>query len=184
MRLILLIAAMLAGAASAQTPECDELWFSRNLILDRAGQCFATNLGRAVFDNGDCRADRRGLTPGEEAAVERFLAAERAWGCRVDTARTALSDPRIGIRRALVDLPVRDTTESACIGWRGAPVEIRLGAAPGAPVIGHLRQGERFTDQHLPQNGYTYIEVTDPNGASAIAGWAALPRWTCDMIAG
>jgi len=50
--LALLLAALAAPAAALEI--CDELWFTRNLIYDRAGYCFSSPLGRAVFDNSDC----------------------------------------------------------------------------------------------------------------------------------
>ncbi len=41
-------------SAFAELSYCDDLWFTRNLILNRAGECIITPQAEALFDNSDC----------------------------------------------------------------------------------------------------------------------------------
>ena len=47
MKRLALLCALLASPAAA-SDVCDDLWFTRNLIMDRAGYCFGSVLGRAA----------------------------------------------------------------------------------------------------------------------------------------
>ena len=50
MRRAAICAFVVAGPAAADE-RCHDLWFARNAIMDRAGYCFGSVLGQAVFDN-------------------------------------------------------------------------------------------------------------------------------------
>jgi hypothetical protein len=58
---------------------CDQLWYARNAIFDRAGYCFSSARGKAAFDNTGCTGgtpDAAGM-----AEVARIQQQEAANGC-------------------------------------------------------------------------------------------------------
>ncbi|MBY4893745.1 YARHG domain-containing protein [Rhodobacteraceae bacterium N5(2021)] len=95
MRLTSLLAlAVVASPVSAQNSAfCQELWLSRNTIMDRAGQCFGTPLGQAVFDNSDCMEGDIRLTPLDAEIVRMAREAEARARCRVDIGANHLAPP-------------------------------------------------------------------------------------------
>ncbi|EBA16598.1 hypothetical protein RSK20926_22774 [Roseobacter sp. SK209-2-6] len=67
MRVISFVFALSALPLSTTTAfadeSCNDLWFTRNAIINQAGFCFGSNLGQALFDNGDCIAKSVPLSP-------------------------------------------------------------------------------------------------------------------------
>lgn len=184
-----LACAIAAPMALAEGPQCEDWWFARNLILDRAGQCFATPLGQALFDNSDCVAPAEALSPKAADIVAQIRALEAEHACAVDTTRRALDDPgAVAPYRQMEDIPVRDIAESGCIGYRGARLELVTGARPDAAVIGWLEPGMSVGLAHFGRDGYDYIQVF-PNPDTldgAFAGWALIgpALLPCDGYAG
>ena len=54
MRFVLTFLLSLCVTPAFALDHCEEWWFTRNLVFDRAGYCFSSPLGQAVFDNSDC----------------------------------------------------------------------------------------------------------------------------------
>ena len=185
-------AALAAPAARAQDALCEDWWFARNLIFDRAGYCFASPLGVALFDNADCTTTTPELPAGLAAQVAQIRALEADYGCAVDTARRALGDLQaVTPYRTMWDIPVRDWGESGCIGYRGPEVALRLGAREDAPVIGRIQPGMSIGFGHLGRDGFDYVTVIpmsggEPRFKEAVTGWARLgpPPLQCDSYAG
>ncbi|NKX43271.1 DUF4453 domain-containing protein [Roseicyclus persicicus] len=184
-----LAALWVAAPAAAQDLLCEDWWFARNLIFDRAGYCFTSPLGQALFDNADCTTRAPDLRPDLAALVAEIRARETEEGCAVDTARTALSDPgAVEPYRLMEDIPVREPFESGCIGYRGAPVAVRTGLRPDAPVAGTIAAGASIGFGHVPRGASDYIVVLpDPDSLKgAFWGWADFPPGPlpCDVQAG
>lgn len=186
------VAASAATAANAQDAQCEDWWFARNLIFDRAGYCFASPLGRALFDNADCSTTAPNLPADLAAQVAQIRALEAEFACAVDTTRGSLSDPQsVDAYRAMWDIPVRDLGESGCIGYRGPVVTLRLGAREDAPVAGTIQPGMSIGFGHVGRNGYDYVTVIPMSGGEpqlkdAVTGWGRLgPQpLPCDAYAG
>lgn len=178
--LILCAAALPAAAQDV----CDDLWFTRNLIFDRAGYCFASPLGRAVFDNAGCIGSDVEPDPAEQPIVDAILQREAELGCDVDTTATALDFPDIEVRRAIIDLPIRSEFESGCIGWRGAPILLRTARDLGAPVTGRIDPGQDIYFAFDQVDGWDFvINFDDPSQM----GWMTEFEWSekaCDGFAG
>ncbi len=98
---------------------CDDLWFTRNLIFDRAGHCFGSVLGKAVFDNEGCADGGITLTPEAANLVDRVRALEAELGCEVDTKQDFLAVPVLAQRKTLGDVRRAGQSGSACAGWKG-----------------------------------------------------------------
>ena len=131
---------------------CDDYWFVRNLIFDRAGYCFGSPLGQSVFDNTDCHTKSPQLSEDDKSRIAQIKTKETEWGCSVDTARRNLDLPSFKLRLRMSDQPLHDDTESACLGYRGPDVPLRAGRSPDSPIIGYLRDGDTHID------AYTYFD--------------------------
>jgi len=184
MRLSLALLLGLAASPAAAWSPCDELWFTRNLIFDRAGYCFTSTLGRAVFDNADCTGSQVRLDAASAAAVAAIEDYEQDLSCAIDTSRRALDVADLPARNALIDLPVPSAYASACYGWRGGPITLHSGRSETAPVTGMIRTGDDLVwtfdgtggwafvlSQQLPgQMGWYREPIYSPDDCSASAG--------------
>ena len=170
-------AAALGPAAAGATPFCDLLWITRNAVFDRAGYCFASPLGVALFDNADCTASRPALPPAEAAAVARMTALEDRIGCRVDT-RAAPTPGQRAIQARLArldDLPEPDEVGWACIGYLGPPFDLHAGASQTSAAVGRAGPGQSLVLNYRPRDGWHYLIVTGgPDGASYQEGWGRI----------
>lgn len=186
------LTALLATPLAAQQddPLCEDLWFARNLIYDRAGHCFSSALGQALFDNSDCTTQNATLAPAQAAQVARIRESEAQYSCNINTQRTWLTYPEdLDPYRRMIDIPVRDFGASGCIGYRGPVLTLRNGANHGAAAIGEVRPGASITFAHWPMNGWSYVSV-HPNGyipgGPSDWGWVPIGEGmpTCDSYAG
>lgn len=175
---------MLAGSALAD--ECHDLWFTRNLVMDRAGYCFGSALGQAQFDNTDCLGKSVSLSPEWQRFVMRLQQEERARGCRVNTAQTVLDLPDAPLRRSLETLPIVDSTESACLGWRASPAPLYAGTNLGSRVTGYVQQGDNLYFGHLSEGTWEFVIVSGPDWAPRFVGWrnGLIPADHCSDWAG
>jgi hypothetical protein len=180
--LVVVLSLLWAGAAQA-VEICDELWFTRNLVFDHAGQCFQSPLGQAIFDNSDCLVGNAEPDPSEAEIVALVRTMEAEWGCDVDTTRTSLRIPNIAQRMAMIDLPVADGFESMCIGYRGPATELYTGRHASAPVSGVIQPGDDLTYVFIPMHGWTFFDL----GRNGEMGWGAIRELSdlkCDSFAG
>jgi len=165
-RWILLFVSLAPGAwANAY---CAELWFTRNLIFDRAGYCFGSTLGQALFDNADCIGKNVTLDPVSQRKVAKIREIETWEECRVNTNGTSLVFEDMEAKRALLDLPVPDNLGSGCLGWRGTAIPLRTGHRAEAPVSGWLQTGDYILFDHYDEGDWLFITTYAP---TAVGGW-------------
>ena len=181
MKRLALLCALLASPAAA-SDVCDDLWFTRNLIMDRAGYCFGSNLGQAVFDNGDCIGKSVTLNTRNQRLVNQIRAQEKLLECRVNTGQTRLDLDDVDTRRKLIDLPVRDEFESSCIGWQRDVEPLYAGHSENHPVVGRVEPGDNILWSHISEvEGWGYVTVTGPDWtAKKSAGWMQSPTDSTD----
>ncbi len=186
MKLIVTLLALAAATPAVAGDYCADLWFTRNAIIDRAGYCFGSTLGQRLFDNGDCIGKSVSLSDADKAKVALIQQQEKDAACRIDTSRTALDLPDIATRRRLIDLPVSDGFESACIGWLGDPVPLRAGHSQNTDVIGEILPGDSIIYGHLPEGGWTYVTISSGDWQIKSAGWYHFEAYqeTCAQYAG
>lgn len=172
---LLILALLMSQPARADVwdygqAECNQLWFMRNLIMDRAGYCFGSVLGQALFDNGNCLGQE--VRPGarEAAQVGKIARLEAQIGCRVDTTRRNLDLHGMAALRRLGDMPLPDNGGSACT-WAGAATQLADGYSGAARAIGRLERGDRIELGSLPEDGWLALHVAKPGGGLVI-GWA------------
>jgi hypothetical protein len=189
---LILFSLVCAPPATAQTgPWCQEIWLSRNTVMDRAGQCFTTPLGQAVFDNSDCTPGRRPLLPLDAEIVTRLEVLENDSGCAVDTSAPEL-DPATATWRArlaeLWTIPIRADTEHGCGGYSGPVRELHAGMSRSTGVIGRLEPGQNFGFAHAPmRGGWDYITVSDADFTPVAHGWVQgieMNEAVCAFMAG
>ena len=87
--IILFLLSIAPPLAAQDAAPCDELWFARNLIFDRAGYCFGSRLGRAVFDNTDCSTTAPKFDARAAENVAALHAAETEYGCTIEIGRAS-----------------------------------------------------------------------------------------------
>ena len=183
MRVFAVIFLVIWGGAVQAGEICDELWFTRNLVFDHAGNCFQSPLGQAIFDNSDCMVTEAEPDPSEAGIVAVVREMEAAWACDVDTTRTSLRIPNIAARMRMIDLPVADGFERSCIGYRGPEIALHTGRHEDAPVSGVLRAGDDIQYRFIPVDGWTFVDLD----RGAEMGWAVIPEMPdlqCDGFAG
>lgn len=185
MRNLLIILAFASQPAWADDI-CHDWWFTRNAIMDRAGYCFGSALGKAVFDNSDCTGKTVQLTRKTIAFVNRIKAEEARFGCKVNTAQPVLDLDDLETRRRLTDFPLRDEFESACLGWLGAAVPLYASYRPGAAQIGRLMPGDYVSFAFWPEGDWAYLTIHAPDWTLKSGGWSdvGFPEDSCRGFAG
>lgn len=165
---------------------CHDLWFTRNLIMDRAGYCFGSILGKSTFDNGDCTGKSVALGTAATEMVARIQASEKELACKVDTGQPVLDLEDADFRRALTDLPLRSPFESACIGWLGERVPLKAGHRADARTVGEILPGDLVGYAYEPVGSWQYVTVTNRAWRFKSAEWVDLERVAerCEQIAG
>ena len=182
----LVCALCLLAAPAAASDACHDLWYTRNALIDRAGYCFGSTLGQAIFYNGDCTGKSVTLPPQTEQTVAAIRHLEARIGCRVNTNQTFLNLDDLHLRRQLWDLPVLDELQSACLGWIGSAVGLRAGHRRDAPVIGQIRSGDHVKYGHPPVGSWTYVTTSGPDWRVVSGGWLDMSavQENCRDIAG
>lgn len=158
MRLLALCIAALGSPVFADS-FCDELWFTRNLVFDRAGYCFGSTLGQSVFDNRDCISQDVSISPPDKVFVDEVRVMESEFNCAVDTGRRALTFHGQSFRRAIAHLPLPSEFESACLGWKAATENLRAGRSEQAAVVGQILQGDNVTFSHVPIGNWEFVQI-------------------------
>lgn len=128
-----IIAAALMLAAGQAHASCEDAWYLRNLAVDRAGYCFGSTLGKALFDNGNCSTKSPTLSAWDQRMVAATKRYEADMGCKVDTGATRLESSLIGKLDDVDELPTIAAFESVCLGFNG----------PDLPVVGSISGGLR-----------------------------------------
>lgn len=175
---------MLASPAWADDA-CSDAWYARNLIAHRGGQCFSTNLGKAVFGNDGCKAAGPDLSGEDRDVMADIAAMEKRWGCSVDTGATTLSAPLKPFLDDLDRMPVRDDTESSCLDYRGDDIALHAAPVAGSRVVGVVRKGQSVADSFLAVGNWSIMEVFQ-NGETVAFGWSEVNIWNdeCRQYAG
>lgn len=179
----LLLLACLAPAPAVALDYCDEIWFTRNLIFDQAGYCFGSPLGQAIFDNADCTPGAVTLAPQQQAMVDTLIAEADYWECKTDTSGLRLNIAQPELRRRMQQMPIPTPYESACIGYRGAPIALHSGRNEAAPVTGQIATGEMIVWSFEAVEGWQFL--VSPSGQGM--GWMRDHAWTeaeCESFAG
>ncbi len=182
--LLLSVLALASGPASA-LEICDDLWFTRNLLFHRAGYCFGSALGRAVFGNEGCVPGPVELYPADVPLFRMVKAREAEWACKVDTSRTVLAVPDLETRKAQIDPPLATGYESGCIGWKGERLPLYTARHLDSPVVGAAHEGDTLLFQFEDVDGWTFVEVSQ-SGVPVGMGWARfqMTETSCDAFAG
>ncbi|MFT6272557.1 MAG: hypothetical protein ACJA0F_001402 [Dinoroseobacter sp.] len=184
MRTVLAAAIVMLSAGTA-VADCASMWVTRNLVFDRAGYCFGSNLGQSVFNNAGCTGTDVNLSAAERDFVAYTREIEAIFDCKINTARTSIDLPLLSSWLKLQDLPRRDEFESGCMGWTGPRTALRSGHSGGASVVGTLMQGDVVLLSHWAVGDWNFITVSRGEQDAAI-GWTDVqfgPE-TCRSLAG
>lgn len=175
-RYVLFMSCIALPASAQNSAFCQELWLSRNTVMDRAGQCFGTALGQAVFDNSDCVDGDIRLTPLDAELVRVAQDIEEWAECAVDTTADRLMVDVLPFHARLMELftiPVRADGEFGCTGYLGEAIPLHTGTSTSMTVIGMIEPGHTITMSHnTVRGGWQYLEVSDADGMDVTHGWA------------
>jgi hypothetical protein len=175
-RLALFFVAASLLAPTSAVANCADYWFTRNLIFDRAGYCFGSPLGQAIFDNGDCTTKSPVLAAQDKAAVARLRANEADSQCQMNTQARSLPLPDIAFRKQLQTIPIPLPRNSAagCLTWSGGDAMIHNGASDGFAIVGRITNGANIYFNYELAGNWSYVAVE--SGGGLFQGWASLPR--------
>jgi hypothetical protein len=176
----------IASPAAFAGDACNNAWFSRNLIAHQAGHCFSSNLGKAVFGNAQCNGAGANYSKAQKDNMSAIAAMEKNWNCAVDTSRTSFNISNRQWLEKLTVQPVRDDTESSCIGFLGDAITLHAAPDDNAPVIGVIAKGDNVGDSYLPgPNGWHVAEVYNDSTVIRM-GWMNADIWAigCESYAG
>ncbi|MEM9786899.1 MAG: DUF4453 domain-containing protein [Pseudomonadota bacterium] len=174
---------------------CDELWFARNAMLNDAGYCFTTPLGRSLFDNTDCTTRQPVVdrSVSEQISIIQNLERDPPFAieeqrCRVDTSQQTLDQvPYIDLRRQVAFQPATDGSSGGCIGYQGRPFPLFAAPDSAAAILGTVEQGFSFSLSHLPWGEWNFAFVWrgDIAGDPWRLGWYRADIGTnCAIFAG
>jgi hypothetical protein len=170
---------IIAQSAFAELSYCDDLWFTRNLILNRAGECIITPQAEALFDNSDCLLTGAIMSISEAERVNAIMSLERANRCALNADRRQLDESvLIDMYQRLIDIPARSSDEGTCVGYYGATRSLRAGANQDSPVVGVLYQRQTVTFGHDPMGDWVFVTVRSSNIRQRLSssGWLANPE--------
>jgi len=181
----MILLCLIVPAPVAALEICDDLWFTRNLVFHRAGHCFGSVLGKAVFGDEGCNKDGGAPDKDALALIERVRGLEAEFNCDVDTTQDFLAVPVFEQRKDLIDLPFPSEIESACVGWKGGRLALRKAHKDGAELLGAVRDGDTLLFQYQDVGDWMFVEVQQ-NGIPAGMGWAKpeISKENCEMVAG
>lgn len=175
MRYILISLSLIAPLPAFAGDVCNDAWFSRNLVMDRAGYCFGSVLGQELFDNTGCTGKNVTLSADDQVFVSRMRALEKQNQCSVDTKSPYLELGDAWVRRQLATLPITDGFESACLGWLHTPEPLRSAAYDDAPIIATILPGDNVSFGHLPNGTWDYVTISGPDWVVKGGGWLKAP---------
>ncbi len=183
------LALALTASTAAAEDICHEFWFTRNLIFDRAGYCFGSPLGKAVFDNGDCTTKAPQLSAEDKEKIAFIKDAEQEAQCDVDTTATRLDFSKAGLYASLPQFPIRHLYGDGCIGWRGARTPLHLQPDDGAQIVGHVEPGDFIGFGYYPEGDWLHVAIQRPGSGETLEGWTSglgdyLAPGMCDELAG
>ena len=152
---------------------CESLWIERNQILNAAGYCFETPLGRAVFDNSDCTPGQPALPEAALNRIARLQAMETRRACAVNTDRQRITaNGRYG--------PLRFGEGEVVLGrWRGALQKLDVFPFPARErscTVSGLSDGGFLALRSGPDTRYPQIGQL-LNGERVLSTSACMGRW-------
>jgi len=173
-------------AALTMTPAlsndaCNELWFTRNLIFDRAGYCFSSPLGQAIFDNSDCTTREPVLSAQNREIVAWARETEIAWECKIDTNRRSLAVLAPTLRQQIEDIPIPIWGESGCSGWLGEAEPLFDRRSEDGLVVGFIHTGDDVYFAFENRDGWEFVANAYGDKPTAL-GWTRAFQETADWM--
>lgn len=180
----LVLSVFLSLSPLAAFADCESMWVTRNMLFDRAGYCFGSNLGKAIFDNSNCTGKQITLPAWQQDFVSYTKAMERDFQCNIDTSRRSLDLPLLSQWLQLIDPPRRGFGESGCAGYLGEPLNLRS-AVGGGRVLGQIVYGDDILFAHDDIGDSTFV-TTMRNGRPVALGWVQInfSQMKCTSYAG
>lgn len=171
MKYLIFLFVILTTPAFSGEP-CDDLWFTRNLIIDRTGYCFGSPLGQSVFDNADCTTKSPQLGPDDAKKVALVKKREVFWECKIDISRKSLDLDMLQARMQLQDLPVvNENNFTACLEWQGPEIALKAAHNSSFGHIGKIMKGDELFFYYDDVGKWMFVSAYRSDHADRI-GWA------------
>ncbi|WP_208351452.1 YARHG domain-containing protein [Pseudaestuariivita rosea] len=177
--------------AANDNPQCNELWFARNAMLDQGGYCFSSPLGQAVFDNSDCITRSPVISAAARKMIELIRRDERALGCGVDTDISNRA-PFLRYMSDRMELDVQPPTtedwraEFICIDYNGPALNIYSAPETSARVLDRAEARSDISQTHPVRlqdktfnmldgsaagQAWHFVTVFPEGRATGVTGW-------------
>ncbi|TMV13652.1 DUF4453 domain-containing protein [Arenibacterium halophilum] len=184
MKRLAIAMALLAAPPAFAATGCEDIWFTRNLLMDRAGYCFGSPLGQALFDNSNCIGQNVQPPASAQPLIQKIQQLEQTHQCQVNTNQTWLDMDDMAFRRAMRDLPLYEDFPGGCISWNGPQTPLHDGYTAPLGVVGNIQTGDNVYYNYEAVDEWVYVSAhnaqTDQFKA---AGWMYWPGADpCDQM--
>lgn len=185
--IIILQITLLAPPAFAEEA-CDDLWYSRNFYFDKAGYCFGSALGKAVFDNANCKSKDVSFSDAIKLRISHIKQTEKMNECKVSSKKVRNLDIyNFDMRKKLADQPINHGYESSCFGYQGdAKVPLYSAMSEGSEIMGYVGTGDSVYSAHdeISKTKWWFATRTNEDGKIVI-GWTNQTIFDqCKAVAG
>ncbi|MGL1920831.1 MAG: YARHG domain-containing protein [Hyphomicrobiales bacterium] len=185
--IVLLQLSLLLTPAFAEDA-CDDLWYSRNFYFDQAGYCFGSKLGKAVFDNSNCKSKNVALTKSTKRRISQMKEIEKEFDCEINTEKARpLNIPQLKSRELLVEQPISQGLESGCYGYTGVKqIPLYSARSKNSKIIGYIENGDDIDSSHdeVDNSDWWFAGVSTKSGKSSV-GWTKASVFDqCKVMAG
>lgn len=157
---------------------CDELWFSRNAMLNQAGYCFQTTLGQAIFDNSDCTTRTPQISDQATQEIAKFQTLETKLGCEINTDKSKISVSDIEQRLLLTVQPgavFPSETEHSCLGYNGPSLSAYSAPDQSSHVLYNTQTGDDLDFEFGGGHEWTLTRTRSADGKGIHMGWVYFP---------
>ena len=181
----LLVLMFLLPATSLKAASlCDELWLTRNAIYDRAGFCFSSELGKAIFNNDDCVPQIGNFDAKTQALIDQVHEEELRHQCNVNTSRHQLDFRDWERRLQFEDLPVPDGLESSCLNYLGPAFPLFRARNVTSAISGKILTSDNIAYNYNGVAEWMFLTVYDDEDQIRTEGWHPGPEPVCEYYAG
>lgn len=157
---------------------CDELWFSRNAMLNQAGYCFQTPLGQAIFDNSDCTTRTPQISDEAVQEIDKFQTLETKLGCQVNTDQSEIRVSDIEQRLLLTVQPgavFPSETEHSCLGYDGPSLSAYSAPDQSSQALYNIENGDVLDFEFGHGHEWTLTRIRSVDGKAIHMGWVYFP---------
>lgn len=167
---------------------CDDLWYSRNFYYDKASYCFASKLGKAIFDNSNCISNKITLSKPTKHRIGQIKQVEKEFNCQVNSKKLKrLNITGYSARKNLLEQPINQGLESSCVGYLGNhKVPLYADRSSNSKVLGYITLGANVFSTHdeVDETNWWFATTISKSGKQYLGWTKAVIFDKCEVMAG